>query len=171
MTKRKNTLKSTSELTLKQKAFVDIYVSNWGEISKTEAATRAGYTSDKKEGPTEIASRLTNPNKNPHVVRYMEMKYNQELKKHEGDKLKKYKRFETLSKKAEDKKQFSVAVNAEYRSGQMAGFFIDKKEVTHVGLEGMSREQLEKRLSELEGKIGEAKDIINVTPEKITQGG
>ena len=39
MTKRKNTLKSTSELTLKQKAFVDIYVSNWGEISKTEAAT------------------------------------------------------------------------------------------------------------------------------------
>ena len=127
MTKRKNTLKSTSELTLKQKAFVDIYVSNWGEISKTEAATRAGYTSDKKEGPTEIASRLTNPNKNPHVVRYMEMKYNQELKKHEGDKLKKYKRFETLSKKAEDKKQYSVAVNAEYRSGQMAGFFVDKK--------------------------------------------
>ena len=61
MTKRKNTLKSTSELTLKQKAFVDIYVSNWGEISKTEAATRAGYQSIKKEGPTEIASRLTNP--------------------------------------------------------------------------------------------------------------
>ena len=48
----------------------------------------------------------------------MEMKYNQELKKHEGDKLKKYKRFETLSKKAEDKKQYAVAVNAEFRSGQ-----------------------------------------------------
>ena len=96
MTKRKNTLKSTSELTLKQKAFVDIYVSNWGEISKTEAATRAGYTSAKKEGPTEIASRLTDPNKNPHVVRYMEMRYNQELKKHEGDKLKKYKRFDSI---------------------------------------------------------------------------
>ena len=95
MTKRKNTLKSTAELTLKQKAFVDIYVSNWGEITKVEAAKRAGYKSNKPEGPTEIASRLTDPNKNPHVVRYMEMKYNQELKKHEGDKLKKYKRFET----------------------------------------------------------------------------
>jgi len=35
-------------------------------------------------------------------------------------------------------------------------------------LEGMSREQLEKRLSELEGKIGEAKNIIDVTPEEIT---
>ena len=99
----------------------------------------------------------------------MELKYNQELKKHEGDKLKKYKRFETLSKKAEDKKQYGVAVNAEYRSGQMAGMFVDKKEVKHVGLEGMSREQLEKRLSELEGKIGEAKNIIDVTPEKIDE--
>ena len=47
MTKRKNTLKSTSELTLKQKAFVDIYVSNWGEMSKVEAAKRAGYKSNK----------------------------------------------------------------------------------------------------------------------------
>ena len=171
MTKRRNVLKSTAELTLKQKAFVDIYVSNWGQISKTQAAERAGYKSKKKEGPTEIASRLTDPNKNPHVVRYMEMKYNQELKKHEGDKLKKYKRFDMLSKKAEEKKQYAVAVNAEYRSGQMAGFFVDKKEVTHVGLEGMSREQLEKRLSELESKIGEAKDIIDVTPEEPDQNG
>jgi len=49
----------------------------------------------------------------------------------------------------------------------MAGMFVDKKEVKHVGLEGMSREELEKRLSELEGKIGEAKDIINITPDQI----
>ena len=94
MAKKKNILKSSSELTLKQKAFVDIYVSNWGEIPKVEAARRAGYKSEKPEGPTEIASRLTDPNKNPHVVRYMEMKYSQELKKHEGDKLRKYKNFE-----------------------------------------------------------------------------
>ena len=164
--RRSKAVKTITDLTPKQKAFVDIYVSNWGEMSKVEAAKRAGYKSNKPEGPTEIASRLTDPNKNPHVVRYMEMKYNQELKKHEGDKLKKYKRFETLSKKAEDKKQFAVAVNAEFRSGQMAGMFVDKKEVKHVGLEGMSREQLEKRLEELESKIGEAKDIIDVTPEK-----
>jgi hypothetical protein len=33
----------------------------------------------------------------------------------------------------------------------------------------MSREQLESRLSELEGKIGEAKNIIDVTPDKISE--
>jgi len=31
----------------------------------------------------------------------------------------------------------------------------------------MSRDQLEKRLEELESKIGEAKNIIDVTPNKI----
>ena len=46
--------------------------------------------------------------------------------------------------------------------------FIDKKEVTHNTLEGMSREQLEKRFAELESKIGKAKNIINVTPEEVT---
>ena len=45
---------------------------------------------------------------------------------------------------------------------------IDKKEITNNTLEGMNREQLEKRLSELEAKIGEAKNIIDVTPEEIT---
>ena len=42
---------------------------------------------------------------------------------------------------------------------------IDKKEVSHVGLEGMSREQLEKRLSELENKLDENKSIIDITAE------
>ena len=52
----------------------------------------------------------------------------------------------------------------------MAGFFVDRKEIKHMGLEGMSREALEKRLAELENKIGESKTIINVTPEELTQG-
>ena len=45
---------------------------------------------------------------------------------------KKYKRFETLSKKAVDKKQYAVAVNAEFRSGQILECLKDAKEVTHV---------------------------------------
>ena len=48
----------------------------------------------------------------------------------------------------------------------MAGMFVDKKEITHNTLEGMNREQLEKRLEELEGKIKDASNIIDVTPEK-----
>jgi phage terminase small subunit len=164
MARRSNQIKTIAELTLKQKKFVDIYVENWGNISKVDAARAAGYESKKPQGPTEIASRLTNPDLNPHVCRYMELKLQKELQIYEKDKLRKYKRFDYLSKKAEDKGQLAVAVNAEFRSGQMADMFVNKLEVTNVGLEGMSREQLEKRLSELEQKIGEAKNIIDVTP-------
>lgn len=167
MPKKKNTLKTITELTPKQKLFVDILIENWGQISKVKAAEMAGYVSKKAEGPTEIASRLTNPDLNPHVCRYMESRLQKELQIYEKDKLRKYKRFDHLSKKAEDKGQLAVAVNAEFRSGQMADMFVSKSEIKHVGLEGMSREELEKRLGELEQKIGEAKDIIDVTPKEI----
>jgi phage terminase small subunit len=58
MPKKPNSLKTTSELTPQQRKFVDIYVSNYGEISKVEAAKQAGYTSSNKYGPTDQASRL-----------------------------------------------------------------------------------------------------------------
>ena len=169
MGKKKNALKSITELTPRQKMFVDIYVENYGQMTKVKAAEMAGYKSSSKYGPTEIASRLTNPDVNPHVCRYMEMRLQKELQIYEKDKLRKYKRFDHLSKKAEDKGQLGVAVNAEYRAGQMADMFVSKAQITHVGLEGMSREQLEKRLSELESKIGEAKNIIDVTPKEVTE--
>jgi len=83
---------------------------------------------------------------------------------YEKDKLKSYKTYDRLRDGAENKGQFTAAINAEVAKGKMAGYFVDRKEVTHLGLEGLSREQLEKRLDELEEKIGEAKHIIDVTP-------
>ena len=67
---------------------------------------------------------------------------------------------------AADNKQYSAAVNAEYRSGQLAGLYIDKKEVRVSGLEGMSRAELEKKLKELSGKIdGFNAKTIEIKPE------
>ena len=98
---------------------------------------------------------------------YLEKRLSQELQKYEKDKLAAFKKFENLGVDAANKGQYTAAINAEFRKGQMAGFFVDKREVKHIGLEGMSREKLEERLSELEKKIGEAKDIINVTPKAL----
>ena len=61
MAKKKNSLKTVTGLTPKQKLFVDNLVENWGKISKVKATSLAGYKSNKPEGPTEVASRLTNP--------------------------------------------------------------------------------------------------------------
>ena len=62
---------------------------------------------------------------------------------------------------AENKGQFTASINAEYRSGQLAGIYVDKKEIQHSTLEGMSREQLEQRLQELENKIGANTIIVS----------
>ena len=170
MTKRKNIVKGTTELTPKQRKFVDVLVANWGQMSKVDACIEAGYTTkslDKK--PFETASRLTNPELNPHVVRYLEKRLSQELQKYEKDKLRSYKTFERMRDKAIEKNQFGAGINAQFRIGQMAGHFVDKKEISHIGLEGMNREQLEKRLSELENKVNENKQIIDITAESTIE--
>ena len=166
--RRSKAVKTITDLTPKQKAFVDILVANWGQMSKADAVRQAGYETKSPNEAHEIGSRLTNPDKNPHVVRYLETKLLKEKSIYEKDKLKRYKRFEYLSNKAENKGQIGAAINAEYRSGQMANMFVNQTEVKHVGLEGMSREQLEKRLGEIEKKIGEAKNIIDVTPKETS---
>jgi len=99
----------------------------------------------------------------------MEKRMAQELAIYEKDKLRSYKVYDRLRDGAENKGQFTAAINAEVAKGKMAGFFVDRKEVTHLGLEGLSREQLEKRLDELESKIGEAKNIIDITPEEVAK--
>ena len=98
MAGKKNLLKTTIELTQKQRSFVDILVENWGKISKVDAAKQAGYQSKKVEGPVETASRLTNPALNPHVCRYLEKRLSQELQIYEKDKLRSYKKLEDYEK-------------------------------------------------------------------------
>ena len=131
MGKKPNALKTTIELTAQQRKFVDVLVANWGQIKKVDAAEQAGYKS-KNGKPYEIASRLLNPDLNPHVCRYLEKKLQKETEKYEKDKLRRFKTFERLRNGAEVKGQYTGAINAEFRSGQMAGMFVDKKEITHM---------------------------------------
>jgi hypothetical protein len=88
-----------------------------------------------------------------HIAKYLDKKYEEEVNKFSKDKLKRFRRLDKLSKEAEKNKQFNVSVQAEYRSGQLAGMYVDKREVTVSGLEGMSRDELENKLKELSTKI------------------
>lgn len=167
MGKLPNTLKNSFQLTPKQKKFAEIMAAKWGQITKAEAVREAGYTPKRDNGASEIGSKLTNPNKNPHVVRYIEKLRSSELAKYEKDRLRSYKQFDRMREGAIEKNQFNAAINAEKQIGQMAGFYVSKSEVNVTGLEGMSREQLEKRLDELERKIGESKNFIDIKAEDI----
>jgi len=167
MAQKRRELRTIQDLTDKQKKFIDILVDNWGKITKTDALIESGYNTKTRESAMVLASKLTNPDINPHICRYMEKRIGEEKEKYEKDKLRRYKILDDLRDQSSAKGQFNASINAEYRSGQLAGLYVDHKQITHSTLEGMSRDQLEKRLEELEHKIGEAKNIIDVTPDKI----
>ena len=167
MAQKRRELRSIQDLTDKQKKFIDILVDNWGKITKPDALIESGYNTKTRESAMVLASKLTNPDINPHICRYLEKRLAEEREVYEKDKLRRYKILDDLRDQSSAKGQFTASINAEYRSGQLAGLYVDHKQITHSTLEGMSRDQLEKRLAELENKIGEAKNIIDVTPEKI----
>lgn len=150
---KKKELRTVDDLTPKQKMFVEIYVKDWGNITQAEALKRAGYVCKNENDYSAIASRLLSRRLNPHVAKYFDDRFSKELKMYEGDNLRRYKRLERLADKAEKKDQYAAAINAEYRSGQLAGAYVDKREVKVTGLEGMSREELEQKLQELSTKI------------------
>ena len=108
----------------------------------------------------------TNRKLNPHICKYLDKKLEEASSKYERNKIRRYRRLERFADRAAENKQYSAAVNAEYRSGQLAGLYVDKKEVKVSGLEGMSRAELETKLKELSNKIdGFNAKTIEVEPE------
>jgi phage terminase small subunit len=160
--------RSDKDLTPKQRMFCDILVANWGEITYAEACKQAKYECANEKDYSAIASRLLNRRLNPHIAKYIDKKYEEEVNKFKKDKLKRFKRLDHLSKQAEKNKQFNVSVQAEFRSGQLAGLYVDKREVKVSGLEGMTRLELEKKLKELSKKIdGYNAKTIELEAEEI----
>ena len=150
---KRKTDRTELDLTPKQKMFIEIYVKDWGSITQAEALKRAGYVCTNEKDYGSVASRMLSRRHNPHIAKYFDKLFEREVKKYESDNLRRFKRFERLADKAEKKDQYAAAINAEYRSGQLAGAFVDRKEVRVTGLEGMSREELEEKLKELSNKI------------------
>ena len=134
-------------LTNRQKEFAKHYVD--GTHSNAECARLAGYT-DKDGKARNRAYALLNEKEFPHLAEYIvelreerEMKYGVTL-------LGQLKRFRELSLNAEEEKQFSAAVNAEKIRSSLGGLTIDRRETNHYhAIENMSRDEIEKRLSEI----------------------
>lgn len=144
------------DLTMKQQLFVDKLIEHWGQKNKMDIVKEV-YGEPGKEmsdkSASAIGARLTNRKLNPHVVAYLDKKKAEALAFYEKDKLRRYKRLEYFANSAAGDKQWASAINAEYRSGQLAGMYVDKRELTVSGLEGMSCVELEKKLQELSKKI------------------
>ena len=135
------------KLTNRQKTFARHYVD--GTRSNAECARMAGYSD--KNGIAKIqAHKLLNATDFPHVSEYIEELREDRERKYGVTLMGQLKRRRDLSIGAEDKGQFSAAINAEKTRSALGGLTIDRRETNHFhAIENMSRDEIESRLSEL----------------------
>jgi len=172
-------LKTHRRLTSREWTFVKELVAHDGQITMKEAALRAGY-SEKSAKVT--AWKLTNPEICPHVVAAIQS-YRAELAQKYGTSFDRHmKDMQKIRDAALEAGAFGAAVQAEYRRGQALGtIYVDKKEVRYGTIDGMSKDEVIKKLDEIKKVYGgapqeildvEAKDVsreTSVKPKKLSK--
>ena len=150
-----------------QWTFVKAYVDADGTKTLAELAREVGISSA-------TASAWTDPIKSPHITaaiqeqrRIDRERYGVTLDRHLRD-------LQRIRDAALDAGSFAAAVAAEHKRGLAVGnIYVDRKEIRHGSIDSMSREEVEKRLAELEkvyGKATEPEIIDSETGEIIDRG-
>jgi phage terminase small subunit len=143
---------SGRKLTQRQKEFARIFVD--GRHSNAECARQAGYAADSANVQ---ASVLLKGERFPHLIEYINELREDRERRFGVTLIGQMERFDRLSRGAEEASQFSAAVNAEKIRSALGGLTIDRREQNHLhSIEGLSREAVEKRLSELRNSHPEA---------------
>jgi len=133
-------------LTPKQRAFVEIFVKENGRLTATECAKQAGYS---EKSAVSQSCNLRNPKYFPKVVEAIENLQREYAEASKIDFVKHAREMSRLRDIAVTNGQMGPAINAEYRRGQLAGFYIDRKEVVTASLDNMTRPELEAKLKEI----------------------
>ena len=134
-----------------------------GPMTKTEAATAAGYSAKRAR---QEGSELTNPKHSPLVVKYIGQLREERLRKHEVTYEGHIAELARLREAALKKGSFSSAVNAEANRGKAAGLYIDRKIIKTGKLEDMSEQELEAKMKQI---LDDYSQIIDVTPSKVSE--
>ena len=131
--------KRWQDLNPKQKKFVREYVKG---ANATEAAVKAGYTKNRNAAKRQ-GSVLLN-----HLI-------DQEIKEQERERVSMESHLSSLHdlrEEARDQGQLNAAITAEIHRGKVGGLYIDRREVLTARIDGMSKDQLIDRLSNLISK-------------------
>jgi len=156
-------------VTPKEWKFIQELITGDGRCTMKEAAIRAGYAPDKAG---HVASRLTDPKRSPHVVAAIQ-EYRRELADQYGTTFERHMRdLQEIRDAALDAGNYGAAVTAEYRRGQALGtIYVDRKEIRHGTIDSMSKEEVRRKLEELQQLYGgpPPKQIIDMTPEELSE--
>ena len=136
----------TDPLTPKQRKFVNELVLNDTQLSAEQCAVNAGYS---KTCASKMASYLQNPKYYPKVALAIQDFRNQINKRYAVEKGSHLRQLARLRDGAVEKGQYGPAVVAEYRRGQIAGLYIEKKVSLTGSIDNLTREQAVKKFKEL----------------------
>ena len=159
--------KLRDKLTPKQIKFCLLFVQEGDTKTASQCAIEAGYSENRAK---QEASELR---KHPGCMEYIRELRNQDEKKYEVNLHKHLKRLHQLSVGAEEKGNWNAAVTAEKSRGQVAGLYIDRKEIMHGSIDQLNREEVDKLLRDMdkrlsvEGSFEEIDD--NKTREQILE--
>ena len=134
------------DLSPKQKRFVEIFVKENGRLTATECARQAGYS---ERSAVSQACNLRNPKYFPNVVKAIEDLQREYAEASKITFVSHQRELSRLREQAIANGQLGPAVQAEFRRGQLAGFYVDRKEVVTASLDNMSRPELEAKLKEI----------------------
>ena len=159
--------RKSKKLTPKQLRFVYEFCTKtlMGMQSASESARKAGY-SDAIARKT--AYELQDPNKYPLVAEAIYDMKKEQQNKYSINMDKHLARLDELGKRAEEEKHYAASINAEQLRGKAGGLY-DPTIRMESAIENLPREELMKKLNELQNKgipiVGE-ENIIEHQPEK-----
>ena len=141
---------SPHDLPTRHRTFAELMAT--GDFSKTEAARRAGYP---ESTAGSIGSQLMNPNLHPKVVKYYRQIRNELSAKYDVTYESHLIKLAEIRDRAIDAGELSVAVTAEKARGQVAGLYVDRKEVLVTRIDQMSKDEVLAEIAKMQAEYPE----------------
>jgi phage terminase small subunit len=134
------------KITGKQRKFILLLVHSEGLRTATHCAINAGYA---KESAVVRASELQNPERYPLVAKAIESERRAIVERYKCTQERSLSTLARIRDQASESGNWNAAVAAETRRGQIAGLYVDKKEILTGTIDSMNREEVEKKLQDL----------------------
>ena len=134
------------KITDKQRKFILLLVHSEGLKTATQCATEAGYA---RSSSKQRAYELQNPEAYPLVAKAIDQERRALVERYKCSQERSLATLARIRDQASAAGNYNAAVAAETRRGQIAGLYVDKKEILTGTIDSMNREEVEKKLQEL----------------------
>ena len=137
--------KYLTELTSKQRKFIDLYCSRYGELSASDCARLAGYESDSAHSR---ATELLDWRKHPAVVREIDLRLADSRKLWSIDRDKSLAELFKIKQKADEKGMLGVSAKCAELRANLGGLYIEHNQTMNINSK-LSEEDINEKIKKL----------------------